>query len=516
MRLPMPPTDSMFLLGESRDQPMHVGGLILLRPAPGTNAPDLAQMFAGNLADATDTEFEGTGSDATAVDTFWRKRAVRSLTTLGQWAWEDDRNFDLSYHVRRNALPRPGGLDELWELVSRLHGTLLDQRRPLWEVHLIEGLADGRLAVYTKIHHALADGVGAMKLLRRALSPDPDRTGMPAPWAPISAPRRPHGAGTTLDLPEAAVQAVRTVATDAVGVLPALAGTVERALRGKGGSLSLAAPNTIINVPVTGTRRFAARSWPLDRLRAVAAAAGSTVNDVVLAMSSGALRAFLLDHDALPDRSLVAMVPVCLRPDKDCSGNEVGVLMCDLGTDVDSPAERLATISASMTRGKESMRGMSSLSRLATSALGVAPLAVGILTRNRALPRPPFNVIVSNVPGSPDPLYWNGARVEAIHPLSVPVDGQALNITCTSTDDAIAFGLTSCSRILPHLQPLLDHLDAALVALEDAVGVSPALKTTEITETTEVTETAAITDRQTSPEVTDSTRVPAEATAHAV
>ncbi|MGV9717155.1 WS/DGAT/MGAT family O-acyltransferase [Rhodococcus pyridinivorans] len=467
MRPPMSPTDSMFLLGESRDHPMHAGGLILLRPREGTTAADLGALFT---AAAEDGE----------VAPLWRKRAVRSLGTFGQWAWEEDGNFDLPYHVRRNALPQPGGLDELWDLVSRLHSTLLDRSRPLWQMHVIEGLADGRLAVYTKIHHALADGVGAMKLLRRAPSPDSEQTGMPAPWAPFDAPSRSHSSGTALDLPEAAMQAVRTATSEVTGFVPALAGTVNRALRGGGGSLSLAAPNTMINVPISGTRRFDARSWPLTRLRAVSRAADATVNDVVLAMSSGALRAFLSEQGALPHKSLVAMVPVCLRPDKDCAGNELGVLMADMGTNLADPADRLTRVSASTTQGKASMQGMSSLSRLAASALGVAPLAVGILTRNRALPRPPFNVIVSNVPGAPDPLYWNGARVDAVYPLSVAVDGQALNITCTSTDDAVAFGLTSCSRSLTQLQPLLDHFDTALGELEDAFDIVPVADETSV------------------------------------
>ncbi|AHD20095.1 wax ester synthase/diacylglycerol acyltransferase [Rhodococcus pyridinivorans SB3094] len=467
MRPPMSPTDSMFILGESRDHPMHVGGLILLSPQDGTSAADLGALFTAATQNGE-------------VAPLWRKRAVRSLGTFGQWAWEEDAELDLSYHVRRNALPQPGGLDELWDLVSRLHSTLLDRSRPLWQMHVIEGLADGRLAVYTKIHHALADGVGAMKLLRRALSPDSEQTDMPAPWSLFDAPSRSHSSGTALDLPEAAMQAVRTATSEVTGFVPALAGTVNRALRGGGGSLSLAAPNTMINVPISGTRRFAARSWPLTRLRAVSRAADATVNDVVLAMSSGALRAFLSEQEALPDKSLVAMVPMCLRPDKDCAGNELGVLMADMGTDLADPADRLARVSASTTQGKTSMQGMSSLSRLAASALGVAPLAVGILTRNRALPRPPFNVIVSNVPGAPDPLYWNGARVDAVYPLSVPVDGQALNITCTSTDDAIAFGLTSCSRSLPQLQPLLDHFDTALGELEDAFDIVPVADETSL------------------------------------
>ena len=453
IRPPMSPTDSMFLLGESRDHPMHVGGLLLFRPPEGGDADDVRAAFDKALREPD-------------ADPLWRRRAVRSISTFGQWAWEDDRDFDLSHHVRLDALPAPGGLDELWNLVSRLHGTLLNRDRPLWEMHLIEGLADGRYAVYTKIHHALADGVGAMKLLRRALSPDLERTGMPAPWAPVDAPV--HTRDSRVALPTAALRTVRTVLSEAGGLVPALAGTVERAVRGRGGSLSLAAPNTVINVPISGARRCAARSWPLKRLRAVATASDVTVNDVVLAMSSGALRSYLLDQDALPDRSLVAMVPVSLRPDKECSGNQVGVLMCNLATDTDDPAERLRTIRESTTQGKDAMRGMPAVSRLATSALGVAPLAVGMAIGNRALPRPPFNIIVSNVSGAAHPLYWNGARVDAVYPLSVPVDGQALNITCTSTDDDIAFGLTSCSRTVPRLEPLLDLLDAELDSLERA------------------------------------------------
>jgi diacylglycerol O-acyltransferase len=455
IRMPMSPTDSMFLLGESREHPMHVGGLILLSPPVGGDAADVRAAFDRAL-------------DEPDADPLWRRRPVRSLSTLGQWAWEDDEHFDLSHHVRRDALPAPGGLDELWKLVSRLHGTLLNRDRPLWEMHLIEGLADGRYAVYTKIHHALADGVGAMKLLRRALSADSDRTGMPAPWAPVEVLGHTRTREASRALPETMIATARTVASEAVGLAPALTGTLDRAVRGRGGSLSLSAPNTIINVPISGARRCAGRSWPLKRLRAVATAADATVNDVVLAMSSGALRSFLLDHDALPGRSLVAMVPVCLRPDKDCAGNELGVLMCNLATDLVDPAERLATIRESTAQGKDAMRGMPAVSRLVTSALGVAPLALGMVTGNRALPRPPFNVIVSNVPGPAHPLYWNGARVDAVYPLSVPVDGQALNITCTSTDDDIAFGLTSCGRSVPRLEPLLDLLDAELDALERA------------------------------------------------
>lgn len=465
MRLPMAPTDSMFLLGESPDHPMHVGGLLLLQPPDNSDATELRERFD-----------EALRRDAPAAP-LWRKRPVRSVTTLGQWAWEEDPRFDIEYHVRFNALPAPGNTEVLWDLVSRLHASLLDRTRPLWEMHLIEGLSDGRYALYVKIHHSLADGIGAMRLLRRALGTDPSEVGMPAPWAATDgAPPARSTVAAAIGFPGHAVRAVRgavsealTVASGAASLVPALVGTVDRALHDRGGPLSLGAPHTMFNEQISGSRRFAARSWPLERLRLVAKLTDSTINDVVLALSSGALRTYLLARDALPDRSLVAMVPVSLRSKE--SGNDIAVLMCDLGTRHADPAHRLERVRNSMTEGKRAMRGMSKVGRLATSAVGVAPVAVGVLTGNRAVPWTPFNVIVSNVPGPEEPLYWNGARVDALYPLSVPVDGQALNITCTSTDDEIAFGLTACGRTVPDLHCLLDHLDAELLALEAVVTV---------------------------------------------
>ncbi|MFE3349292.1 wax ester/triacylglycerol synthase family O-acyltransferase, partial [Rhodococcus sp. NPDC059179] len=340
MLLPMSPADSMFLLGESREHPMHVGGLALFAPPEGAGARDVRAMLDAALTRAD-------------VAPLLRKRARRSLASLGQWGWETDKDIDLGHHVRHDALPAPGGLAELLELVSRLHAGLLDRGRPLWEMHLIEGLADGRFAVYMKIHHALVDGVSAMKLLRSALSEDSDLREMPAPWEPLVR-ERPSltlvtdapddgtvegSRGGPLDLPGAAVRAVR----GAVGLLPALATTVDRAWHERGGSLSLAAPKSILNVQIGGARRFAARSWPIERLRLVAKADDATINDVVLAMCSGALRNYMDDLDALPVDPLIAMVPVSLRRaveegQEGKAGNDFGVLSCNLATHLDDPA----------------------------------------------------------------------------------------------------------------------------------------------------------------------------------
>jgi diacylglycerol O-acyltransferase len=192
-------------------------------------------------------------------------------------------------------------------------------------------------------------------------------------------------------------------------------------------------------------------------------------------MCSGALRRYLLSMDALPDAPLIAMVPVSLHGEETASGdgggNAVGAVMCNLATDEADAARRLATVHRSMTDGKEFLRSMTPLQILAMSAVGLAPLAVWPLLGLTGTVRPPFNLVISNVPGPREPLYWNGARLDGLYPLSIPLDGQALNITCTSYSDEIAFGLTGCRRSVPHLQRLLGYLDDELAELERAVGL---------------------------------------------
>lgn len=457
MLLPMAPTDSLFLLAESREHPMHVGSLQLFVPPDGADALDVRAMFDAAI-------------EADEVAPLFQKRARRSITSLGQWGWEVDDMFDLEHHVRRNALPRPGRVLELLALCSRLHSTLLDRHRPLWEMHLVEGLADGRYAAYFKVHHALVDGVSALRMLSRMLSPDPDETGMPAPWAPRERRPRPR---PRPERPNPAQEAIGRLG-EVVGLGPALARTISRAVNEHGGTLSLSAPKSMLNVPITGARRFAAQSWPVERLRRIGKAAGATVNDVVLALCSGALRSYLLSLEALPDAPLIAMVPVSLHGEEsgspDGGGNAIGAVMCNLGTNQADPAARLATVHQSMLDGKEALLSMTPLQILAMSAVGVSPLGLWPLLRLTGTVRPPFNLVISNVPGPREPLYWNGARLDGLYPLSIPLDGQALNITCTSYSDEIAFGLTGCRRTVPHLQRLLGYLDDELSALEAATA----------------------------------------------
>ncbi|MGH3412771.1 MAG: WS/DGAT/MGAT family O-acyltransferase [Marmoricola sp.] len=466
MAVSIDPPSLAFLLAENRNQPMHVAGLQLFEP-PQDAPPDFARQIYESAINETD------------VSPLFKKRPFRSLGTLGQWVWTEDKQFDVEHHVRHNALPRPGRVRELLELCSRLHSTRLARERPLWETHVIEGLEDGRLAMYTKLHHALVDGVSAMRLVQSVLSTDPDMRDMPLPFAA----RRGRGSRKQYDdvhgladIPLQAVHAALGLSADAAGLPGALVRTLTKGVRNEASALSLYAPRTMLNVPITGSRRFAAQGWPMERLRNIGKASGATLNDVVLALCSGALRSYLMEQGSLPDSTLVAMVPVGLNAKQAHSasaegGNAVGAVMVRLGTDLADPEDRLASIHASMISGKEALAAMTPNQILAMSALGMAPAMMLPLLRLQGIVRPPFNLIISNVPGPRDVQYFNGARLTGTYPVSIPIQGMALNITCNSYAGSMDFGLTGCRRSLPHLQRLLTHLDDELAMLEKAAGV---------------------------------------------
>jgi diacylglycerol O-acyltransferase len=465
---PIDPTATAFLLAENRSMPMHVGALQLFEPPEGSGSDYGRRMFEAM-------------SDVEGIAPLFLKRPHRSLSTAGQLVWVEDEQFDIEHHVRHSALPRPGRVRELLELAGRLHSTRLARERPLWEAYVIEGLDDGRVALYTKTHHSLVDGISAMRLLQSVLTTDPNKRGMPAPWdvrthQQRQAAKRETPDGPSLgDLPAQAVRSALGIAAEAAGLPGALVRTLAKGLRNETSSISLYAPRTIFNQKITGSRRFAAQGWPIDRMRTISQATGTTINDVVLAMCSGAVRSYLQELDALPDAPLVAMVPVGLKAKESAiasteGGNAIGAVMCQLGTDLSDPADRLESIHRSMVDGKRALSSMTSTQILAMSALGQAPAIVAPLLRMQGIVRPPYNLIISNVPGPRTTHYWNGAKLTGNYPLSIPIDGMALNITCTSYDGDMDFGLIGCRRTVPHLQRLLVHLDDELEALEKAAG----------------------------------------------
>jgi WS/DGAT/MGAT family acyltransferase len=458
----MSPTDSLFLLGESREQPMHVGSLQLFELPDGADESMLRSAYERLLA-------------ATEVGPLFARRPYRSIATAGQWAWARDRDVDLEHHVRHSALPQPGRVRELLALVSRLHSTLLDRQRPLWELHLIEGLAGNRFAVYSKLHHSVMDGVSGMRLLQRSLSADPGADAVPAFWT--DQPRRSRASRDSgrsrtsplLSVPKAAVEAF----ADMAKLSPRMLTIAEQALRSQAMTLPGQAPRSMLNVAITGSRRYAAQSYSLERMRLVAKGAGVTVNDVLLAMSAGALRTYLLDHDALPSAPLVAMTPVSLRRgegDEQSTGNAVGAILASLATNEADPERRLAAIAESTTRAKSILTGLNQLQITALSAGVMLPMAINSLTGLYRYGTLPFNVVISNVPGPRDSLYLQGARLSGLYPLSIPTNGQAMNITATSYADDMGIGLTACRRSVPHVQRMLAGLDNALDELTRVVA----------------------------------------------
>jgi WS/DGAT/MGAT family acyltransferase len=448
----MPPTDSMFLLGESREHPMHVGALQLYQPPEDAGPDFVRESYEAMLAE-------------TDVQPLFRQHPafVGPLTNV---AWSFDKDVELDYHFRRSALPSPGRVRELLELTSRLHGTLLDRHRPLWEAHLIEGLDDGRYAIYIKFHHSLLDGVSAMKMLQRAFTTDPDDDEARAPWA--LKPRKHKSSGG--DSPSALQRLTGTLGA-AASLGPSTLTLARAALLEQQLTLPFRAPKTMFNVRIGGARRIAAQSYSLDRIKAVKDAAGITVNDVVLAMSAGALRAYLLDQNALPDTPLIAMVPVSMRKEDGGGGNAVGAILCNLGTHIEDPAKRLQAVTESISDNKKVFVELPQVQQLALSVTLVGGLFLGLIPGFIRTAPPPFNIVISNVPGAQEQLYWRGTQLVGNYPLSIALDGQAMNITVANNADNLDFGLVGARGSVPHMQRMLGHLETALKDLERAVGV---------------------------------------------
>jgi WS/DGAT/MGAT family acyltransferase len=449
---PISPTDALFLIGESREHPMHVGSLQLFKP-PDDAGPHFAREAHQAMLGCQEIQ-----------PTFRKHPAFfGGITNV---AWSFDKHVELDYHLRRSALPEPGRVRDLLELASQLHGYLLDRHRPLWEAHLVEGLQDGRYAVYTKYHHSLMDGVSALRLMQRAFASDPDDDSVQVPWS-LAARKSKSGNNRSSLLQKASGAAGSAFKLAPSTLKLARAALVEQQL-----VLPFRAPRTMFNVRIGGARRVAAQSWSLERIKAVKEAAGVTVNDVVLAMSSGALRDYLIDMNALPDEPLTAMVPVNLREDGDDSGgNMVGTFLCNLATNIDDPAKRLETISTSIRDTKDVFGQLPPVQQLALSAFNIGGLFFGLIPGYLSAASPPFNIVISNVStGKSDPMYWHGARLDGNYPLSIALDGQAVNITVTNNADNLDFGLVGCRRSVPHLQRLLGHLDTSLKDLERAVG----------------------------------------------
>jgi diacylglycerol O-acyltransferase len=456
--------DDTFLRFESRRAPLHIGILMLFEPPA-----DAPAGFAAQLA-------ERLRQSSRATPPFNQRLGRRK----GLHLWEEDDEFDLAHHFVHISLPQPGRVRELLALVSRVHSAHLDRAYPLWRLYLVEGLEDGRIAVYLKIHHSVVDGVAGMRLLTRCMSKDRAQSlRMPPPWEMGTNEAKVQVLPVPTPALEgfAAVRALGRVGLRAVApVLREVRDTLSEA-RHNDPDVALVgqAPRSLLNGKISATRRFAAQQYSTTRMRAVAGALDATVNDVVLAMCGGALRRYLLGLNALPEKPLIAGVPVSIRRDNTAFGNEVAFCIAHLATHMDDPVERLLAIKRCMDKSKQRLKKFSPGQVMAYAALMLMPGAIGTLL-SRSSDRALGNVVVSHVPGPREDLYWQGCRLAGLYPASLLLDTLALNITVISRHDFVDFGLIACRKSVPHMQRLLDHLEDELTALEGAVVGQAALR----------------------------------------
>ncbi len=452
--------DDAFLRLESRRQPLHIGILMLFQP-PARGRKN----FAHDLAD----KFR---ASTRAVAPFNR----RLVQKRGVHYWEEDDEFDIDNHFAHTALPAPGRIRELLDMVSRVHSGHLDREYPLWRMHLIEGLEDGRIAVYMKMHHAMVDGVSGMKLLLKTMSDNAaDSRKLAPPWEVQTRKSKGH----PMPVPTAAansVPALRKLAAEGVkSIAPVVRelrdtysdyadGNPDLAMFGK-------APQTLFNSKVSASRRFAAQSYSTPRIRRVARAYDATVNDVVLAMCGGAVRRYLSDLGELPDKSLTGAVPISVRRPGSDAGNEVAFTMTTLATHLDDAGERLRAIKNGMDYNKDRLRRLSSGQVMAYTAAIMVPGHLNqMLGRNKDAAL--GNLVISHVPGPQRPMYWQGAKLSGLYPASLNIDGGALNITLVSRHDFVDIGLIACRKNVPRMQRLLDFLEEELAALEKSAGLA--------------------------------------------
>lgn len=388
--------------------------------------------------------------------------------------WRLDQDIDLDYHVRHSALPKPGGERELGVLISRLHSHPMDFRRPLWESHLIEGLENNRFALYTKMHHSMIDGISGMRLLQRVLSEDPNERHMPPPWAvhPKQKLSEDEPSANAREVSRHLSEALKLQASSASTLFNAIS-RVYAAARDEDDALMgpFSGPASIINRRVAGQRRFATQHYELERIKHLATASDSSLNDVVLYLCGTALRRFLKEQNNLPDEPLTAGIPVNIRPaDDQGTGTQISFMIASLATNVADPLRRLEAVKESTRAAKAHLQSLPRSTLTQYTMLLMSPYILQLMTGLGGRMRPVFNVTISNVPGPDKPLYFEGARLEAMYPVSLIAHGGALNITCLSYAGSLNFGFTGCRDTLPSMQKLAVYTGEALDELDQLIG----------------------------------------------
>lgn len=468
---PMAGLDAAMMTGEVLTNPLHVAALLLFTPPPGSDRHYVDDLFRDGLINIGD------------VDPRLSKRPHIGLDTLGRWAWQQV-EVDLYSHVQRRVLPPDAGESGLWELVADLHSLPLDRHRPLWMAYLIDGLPDGRFAFYIKLHHTLVDGVEGMQMIADGLSTDPDaRDVKPFYSAGEHAPEPPAESRAGLPNPMAALSSIAGTALSSIGLTRNMIGGGIDYLAAAAEGISpvpLSAPFTRFNDSLGYRRSAAGGSWPLARFRAVTEAARAgiaetvTMNDVLTTVVAGALRNWLLAHGELPGSSLIGFCPISVRRDDGSAGGDTGNMFgleqCPLGTDLSDPVQRLTLVHRSMAWAKDQVTKWGSAATLLLTTPNLVPtLLLGMLPLTPRW-RTGYNVPISNVRGPKQEMYFNGAQLDALYPVSTVFDGFGLNVTICSYADTISIGYVAGATLVPDVDAMIGFTEGALGEVESALG----------------------------------------------
>ncbi|UQX89695.1 wax ester/triacylglycerol synthase family O-acyltransferase [Jatrophihabitans telluris] len=453
--------DVSFLYLEGPTTPMHVGGLaVFAQPSGGFDYDTLADLISKRIS----------------LVPRYRQRIKSVPGHLASPVWVDDADFDLSYHLRRSALPKPGSEEQLRELLARVQSRPLDRNRPLWEMYLVEGLSDDRFAIITKTHHAMVDGISAIDISQVILDVSPVPREIPDDlWMPRQEPGAINlvadAVGELVRRPSAVVDTVRLGLADVRSIGNQVGAAV-------GGLLSAAriaarpAPGSPLNATIGSQRRYAVARTDLDDYRAIRKEFDATINDVVLATVAGAIRDWLLTRgESVTPASVVrAMVPVSIRAEHQSGalGNRVSSYLVDLPVGEPNPVLRLSQVSYAMKAHKESGQSVGADALVALSGFAPPTLhALGARAAN-SFTRRLFNVVVTNVPGPQFPLYAAGAKMLQMYPVVPLAAGQAVSIGLTSYDGGVYFGLNADRDAMYDADVLATLIEESLQELLEA------------------------------------------------
>jgi WS/DGAT/MGAT family acyltransferase len=409
------------------------------------------------------------------------RRLVEVPFQLHHPVWVEDPNFDIDYHVRRIGAPAPGGRRELGELAAQIASVPLDRTRPLWEAWVIEGLKHDRFGFVVKVHHSAIDGASGAEIMTALYDMEPS--------PPAEEPREeppPEHVPSDIELVGYAIASRMKRAVSMVPLLSRTAQSVTNVWRnrtdpeGKVGAVPLTAPRTPWNAAISPQRRVAFARIGLDEAKAVKDVFGVKVNDVVLAVTAGALRRYLETHGGIPDDPLIAVCPISVRTEDEAGshGNKVSAMFTSLATDIDDPIERLRAI-VSVTEGAKREHNALGARMLTDWGEFAAPISFGLASRLYSSMRladrhrPIHNLVVSNVPGPPFSLYLAGAELVAAYPMGPIMEGAGLNATVLSYRDSIDFGFMACRELMPDLWELAEAIRPAFDELRMAAGTAP-------------------------------------------